>query len=200
MARTVDVEKYAHNRQHVLDCAAALFAKRGYERTTTALICSQAGISPGKLYHYFTSKKQVFLAVLSQDEQDTKMLLESLVSDPDPLEALLAYVAHLAEPAAAHPMVPQLVLEAMLQAHRDPEVRQELERVDQGEKEGIRLLMRRAADADQIGRSLAIDHAASWISAMVSAVYLNAALDPDFDAAGHIPQLVVTVRAFLAVS
>ncbi|WP_120003035.1 TetR/AcrR family transcriptional regulator [Nesterenkonia muleiensis] len=197
MARTVDPEQYAAKRQHILDCAAVLFAEQGYERTTTAQLCTQAGISPGNLYHYFTGKKEVFLAVLTQDEQDTHSLLERLVAEPDPLQALLRYVSHLAEPAAAHPMVAQLVLEAMLQAYRDPEISAEMERVDRDEQEGIRVLLRRAVDSGQIHSTQNVDQAVAWISAMIGAMYLGAALNPGFDPAQQLPHLSVTVRAYL---
>lgn len=197
MARTVDPAKYAAKRQHILDCAAVLFAQQGYERTTTSQLCAQAGISPGSLYHYFTDKKQVFMAVLTQDEQDTHALLDRLTQESAPLEALISFVVHLAEPATADPIVSKLVLEAMLQAHRDPDVRAELARVDDDEMRGLRVLLSRAVQAGEADPALDADDAAAWISALVSAVYLQTALAPDFDTAQQIANLTRTVRAFL---
>lgn len=40
----------------ILDAAAAEFASRGYDRTTTNSIAKRAGISPGSLYQYFSDK------------------------------------------------------------------------------------------------------------------------------------------------
>lgn len=197
MARTVDPAKYAAKRQHILDCAAVLFAQQGYERTTTSQLCAQAGISPGSLYHYFTDKKQVFMAVLTQDEQDTHALLDRLTQESAPLEALISFVVHLAEPATADPIVSKLVLEAMLQAHRDPDVRAELARVDDDEMRGLRVLLSRAVQAGEADPALDADDAAAWITALVSAVYLQTALAPDFDTAQQIANLTRTVRAFL---
>lgn len=197
MARTVDPAKYAAKRQHILDCAAVLFAQQGYERTTTSQLCARAGISPGNLYHYFAGKKQVFLAVLTQDEHDTHALLDRLTQEAAPLEALISFVLHLARPATADPIVPKLVLEAMLQAHRDPDVGAELARVDDDEMRGLRVLLSRAVQAGEADPALDADDAAAWISALVSAVYLQTALAPDFDAAQQLANLTRTVRAFL---
>lgn len=197
MARTVDPEKHRAKRQHILDSAAVLFAEQGYERTTTDQLCRQARISPGSLYHYFSGKKQVFLAVLTQDEQGSRSLLEELLDGSDPLEALMQFLGHLAEPAGAGPMVSQLVLEAMLQAFRDPEVSAELGRVDQDEQRGIRTLLQRAMDAGQVNSALDTDQTATWISTMIGAVFLGAALDPTFEPDQQIQQFTTTVRAYL---
>lgn len=197
MPRRVNPETHAAKRQHILDSAAVLFAQQGYERTTTSQLCRQAGISLGALYHYFTSKKQVFLAVLTQDEQETRTLLEEMIRAPEPMAALLGFVEHLAAPAAAHPIVPQLVLEAMLQAHRDPEVLDALQKTGSDETAGIKALLQRASATGDFDAELDLDEAADWISGLVSALYLQAATQPDFDAARHLPQLIRTVRAFL---
>lgn len=197
MPRKVDPEAHAAKRQHILDSSAVLFAARGYERTTTSQLCAQAGISLGTLYHYFPGKKQLFLAVLTQDEQQTRSLLEELAQDADPMEALLKFVSHLAEPAAEHPLVPQLVLEAMLQAHRDPEVRKVLEDVESHETHGVRRLLQRAAGSGDVDPELDVEEAASWISSLISALYLQAATQPEFDPVTHRKHLIRSVRAFL---
>lgn len=197
MARKVDPEAHAAKRQHILDSAAILFAEQGYERTTTAQLCSQAGISLGTLYHYFSGKKQLFLAVLTQDEQETRELLESLSDAAEPAEALMEFIAHLAAPAAAHPIVPKLVLEAMLQAHRDPEVLEVLASAESYETQGIRRLLDRAAQAGDVDPALDIEGASSWISSLIGAIYLQAATHPDFDPGQHHAHLIRTVRGFL---
>lgn len=197
MPRTVNPEQHAAKRQHILDSAAVLFAQLGYERTTAAQLCRQAGVSMGTLYHYFTGKKQLFIAVLTQDEQRTRDLLQELSTSTEPLEALLTFLAHLAEPATAHPIVPQLVLEAMIQAHRDVDVRRVLADADTTERGGLRLLLGRAADAGDVDVALDLDEAAAWINTLVGALYLEAATKPDFDPTRQIHHLTRSVRTYL---
>lgn len=173
MARTVDPVKHAANRRQIMDAAAVLFAENGFERTTTAMICDAVGMSPGRLYHYFTGKKALFIAVLTADRQETGEVLEELRRSERPLEALLAFVEHLAAPATAHPLVSQLVLEAMMQAQRDEEVRTILEETDDEEQAGIAELLTRAVESGDVDAELDPREGAQWLSTLVGAMYLG---------------------------
>jgi TetR/AcrR family transcriptional regulator len=54
-----------HQRQkEILDAAARVFARDGYDRANVAEICRQAGISMGALYKYFKNKEAILLAVI----------------------------------------------------------------------------------------------------------------------------------------
>lgn len=50
-------------RQMLLEVAAELFADKGYDRTSMRDIAGNAGLLPGSLYHYFTSKNELYMAV-----------------------------------------------------------------------------------------------------------------------------------------
>jgi AcrR family transcriptional regulator len=43
----------------ILDAALAVFAERGYDKTSTNAIAAHAGISPGSLYQYFPHKEAI---------------------------------------------------------------------------------------------------------------------------------------------
>lgn len=199
MARTVDPEKHAARRRHILDRAAGVFAEHGYERATTQLVCSAAGVSAGSLYHYFRGKRGLFIAVLTDDEQDTAALVAELRESAEPLEALFRLVDQLAQPAAAHPAVSQLVLEAMVQARHDDVIRESLERVDAAEREGLTQLVRRAMEAGEADLELAPDEAASWISTMVGALYLDAAVSGSAASPAQLENLRRSVLGYLTV-
>jgi AcrR family transcriptional regulator len=47
-------------RQQLLDCAAELFAERGYANTRIADICAAAGVAKGLFYWYFENKEALF--------------------------------------------------------------------------------------------------------------------------------------------
>ncbi|SLM95359.1 TetR/AcrR family transcriptional regulator [Brevibacterium yomogidense] len=195
MARTVDPAKHAANRRQIMDAAALLFAENGFERTTTAMICDAVGMSPGRLYHYFAGKKPLFIAVLTDDRRETGEMLEGLRRSERPLEALLAFVEHLAAPATVHPLVSQLVLEAMMQAQRDEEVRTILEEVDDEEQAGIEELLTRAIKAGETDPGLAPRKAAQWITTLIGALYLGVVgSDGSTDL---LAQLRRTVRGYL---
>lgn len=54
-------------RERLLHCAAAVFAKHGYEGARTEQIARRAGLSKTLIYHYFGSKKGLYTAALEAE-------------------------------------------------------------------------------------------------------------------------------------
>jgi AcrR family transcriptional regulator len=53
-------EAYMEARyQQILDAAVACFVENGFHQTTMQDICRKAGLSPGALYRYFSSKEEM---------------------------------------------------------------------------------------------------------------------------------------------
>ncbi|QBI19882.1 TetR/AcrR family transcriptional regulator [Egibacter rhizosphaerae] len=196
MARTVDPQRHRARREHILHAAAELFAAKGFDGTSVSDICRAAGISTGNLFHYFASKREVFAALLRDGTTATEEALVAALADDDPWEALLGFVDHLVAPAA-EPLVPGLVLEAMLQAKRDPELAELLAHDADDERAGVVAILDRSVEAGMLDVSLDVDHTADWVMAMVGAVYLRAATDERFDAAAQRTTLRLTVERFL---
>ncbi len=53
----------ADTQERILAVARQSFAERGYEGTTNRLLAERAGITTGAIYHYFDSKREIYLAV-----------------------------------------------------------------------------------------------------------------------------------------
>src|ERR1019366_7961860 len=53
-------------RRRILECAKDVFSRRGYHETNISHICEAMGIARGTLYQYFTSKKDVFAAIVEE--------------------------------------------------------------------------------------------------------------------------------------
>lgn len=51
-------------KQAIMDIALEHFAEQGYEKASTNRMIRQAGISKGILFHYFSSKKNLYVTVL----------------------------------------------------------------------------------------------------------------------------------------
>ncbi|MYQ39656.1 transcriptional regulator, TetR family [Streptomyces sp. LamerLS-316] len=194
--RTVDPAKHQARRRHILDAATGLFAAKGYERTTTAEICKAAGISTGSLFHYFPNKRAIFLAVFDEEGDDKAEHLAKARSADDPWQALMDLVDHLATPAT-QPVVPALVMEAMVQAYRDPELEALLSRGNADEHAAIAELLTRAADDGLIDPELDPDSTATWITALIASVYTSAATSPGFDPADQLPTLRLILTRYL---
>jgi AcrR family transcriptional regulator len=60
-------QKLPKKRQYsILDSAAKVFAKKGYDRANITDICKKAKISNGALYKYFKNKEDVFFSVFDR--------------------------------------------------------------------------------------------------------------------------------------
>ena len=68
MPKVVDHEQY---RKELLQGSLTLFAKRGYGSITMRQIATGLNVSTGTLYHYFSSKEQIFMQLVQElCEQD----------------------------------------------------------------------------------------------------------------------------------
>ncbi len=76
----------ALTRQKILQTALALFAERGYFGTTIDLISKRCRISKGLIYHYFTNKQDILVAVLEEGLRAGYDLLKGLEDIPDPFQ------------------------------------------------------------------------------------------------------------------
>ncbi|MEV7654312.1 helix-turn-helix domain-containing protein [Streptomyces anulatus] len=194
--RTVDPAKHRARRQHIVDAAAQLFATKGFERTTTAEICRAAGMSAGNLFHYFANKRAIFLAVFEDEENDKAERLAAAETAEDPWNALLEVIDLLAAPAL-EPLAPHLVMEAMVQAYRDPEIEEALSRNTADEQRTVTVLLGRAAAAGRIDPELDLDTTASWVMTLIASLYTGAATDPTFKPAEQLPTLRLILTRYL---
>ena len=65
-------EKSERSRRAVLDAALYLFSHRGYGATTIREIADRARVSTGNVYHHFTDKEAIFLALIEEYRQITE--------------------------------------------------------------------------------------------------------------------------------
>ncbi|WP_409184139.1 TetR/AcrR family transcriptional regulator [Amycolatopsis sp. VS8301801F10] len=180
MVRTVDPEKHAAKRRAILDAAAGCFARNGFEKTSTADICRAAGISSGSLFHYFPSKRAVFVGIFEADTADNEELLAAAVEMADPWEAVLAVVERMSA-AIVLPGVVRLILEAAAQAARDPEFAELIRSNDDVMRVGLVGLIERGVQTGRFSPMLAPGDAGNWVVALVDALLSRASLDPDLD-------------------
>jgi len=76
-------------RAHIVEAAAQLFSKNGYNATSIEAILLASGMSRGAFYHHFKSKEQVFEAVfLLTDQEVTRLSIERTQDIFDPRERL----------------------------------------------------------------------------------------------------------------
>jgi AcrR family transcriptional regulator len=90
--------KAAQRREQLIDVATKLFAKSGYEATTTAAIADAAGVTEPILYRHFKSKQELFVAIVREVSMHTLRQWQALIADiTDPAEKLRAISAAMPE-------------------------------------------------------------------------------------------------------
>jgi AcrR family transcriptional regulator len=89
-------------RAEVIDVAAALFTRRGYQRTGMEDIASEVGLAKPSLYHYFPSKQVILWAVF---QETMRLLRERRVAHigAPPAEQLRAFIIGMIDFHATHP-------------------------------------------------------------------------------------------------
>jgi len=87
---SVRSEQAQRSRVRLLDCAADLFATRGYDATTVAEILGRAGQARGALYHYFPGGKQeIFAAVVDRIDAELEAeIAAAIAGTEDPLDRI----------------------------------------------------------------------------------------------------------------
>lgn len=76
-------------RARLLACAASTFAKHGYAGTSVADIAAQAEISKSTVFHHFSTKRALYLAVIETAAQDFAQTLETVLERTGPLDERL---------------------------------------------------------------------------------------------------------------
>jgi AcrR family transcriptional regulator len=74
-------------RGELLDCAEALFMRRGYDKTSLNDVIAAAGVSKGGFYHYFPSKEALLEALAERSARQILARVEGILDDPS-LDAL----------------------------------------------------------------------------------------------------------------
>lgn len=68
-------------RRLIIEAARREFSRCGYVSTTNRKIAEQAGITTGAIYHYFSSKQDVYLAVFEETDRIILTRYEEVTSD-----------------------------------------------------------------------------------------------------------------------
>jgi AcrR family transcriptional regulator len=94
----------------ILDRAAALFARRGFAKTSVQDVAAAVGLSKAGLLHHFPSKDALYEAVLAQADTFGKQVLDEVRDLPAGAERDRRAVEVLVDVALAHPGLVALLL------------------------------------------------------------------------------------------
>lgn len=113
----------------VLECACGIFSAGSYRGTTTAEIARQAGVTEPVLYRHFSSKRDLYLAVLEESWRRLRALWQRVVEEePDPRFWVGAMGRAYLESKDSKVLCAELWIQALTEASDDPEIRKLLRR------------------------------------------------------------------------
>jgi TetR/AcrR family transcriptional regulator len=80
------------NEAQLLLCAEAVFAEKGLEGASTAMIAERAGLPKANLHYYFPTKLALYRRVLEDLFEDWHRAADTFECSDDPVEAIGGYV------------------------------------------------------------------------------------------------------------
>lgn len=81
--------KAAATRKRLMESSLALFASQGFERPTIDQIAAAAETGKGTFYNYFSSKEEVLVAFMVEQEAKVKARVPQFAEAPGPLAEIL---------------------------------------------------------------------------------------------------------------
>ncbi|MBX2803996.1 MAG: TetR/AcrR family transcriptional regulator [Myxococcales bacterium] len=120
----------AERRSQILRAARAVFIEKGFLAARVEDVAKRASLSKGAVYFYFSSKRDLFLALVQEEHEATYSFLEEADQDGRPAavklldlgQKYLDYFAGLKSP-------PRFFLMMCEQGIRDDEIREEVQAV-----------------------------------------------------------------------
>jgi AcrR family transcriptional regulator len=79
---TVGAVESGSSREQLLEAASRVFARSGYHGASMSEIAAEAGFSKGALYWNFTSKEDLFFALLDELDSHLRVLIHASASAP----------------------------------------------------------------------------------------------------------------------
>lgn len=194
--RTIDPGKYAAQRGAILDAAKTCFARNGFHRTSTEVIGTEAGVSSGKLFHYFPNKKAIILAVVEDQARQTIGYIGSLLQRPDLCVALWEFLATILA-FAGDEEERRLILEIDAEGARDPDVGVLNAMADRKLAGGLVVLLTEAIGRGQMKPVVPAEQAARFLMILIDGIFSRASVDAGFDPVAEHATLQTILRTIL---
>lgn len=119
-------EQRARTRADLLAAAAQVFARHGYHGTSVDMVAEAAGYTKGAVYSNFTSKEELFLALLEERLEDSLESMQQVLDESAPEDRPAAFGRRRHEIAQWEPQWFLLEAEFELYAARNPDVRERI--------------------------------------------------------------------------
>jgi AcrR family transcriptional regulator len=83
---------YDKRRDLIVDAAARLYARRGFQGTSISDLANACHTSKSLIYHYFKSKDEILVAAMAGHLEDLEVAAESAVTERSPKDRIMKLV------------------------------------------------------------------------------------------------------------
>ena len=112
-------------RGQIIRAAATVLGRLGYSDSSVKQIAREAGVAPGLVHYYFTSKEELLVAVVHDLEREMVADWQSAVAGiDDPFERIVAALDHTAVRCAEHPEFFRLLFDLYAVGLNNPTIRE----------------------------------------------------------------------------
>ena len=194
--RTRNAALHDKKRSHIVEAATGCFIQNGFHQTGMQEICAAAGMSPGALYRYFSSKQKIIEALADEERALNRKWLNVLATYPDVVEGLEAVVTHLA-PLLVDRTAARLTLEVGAEAARNAEIAAIFAESDDEVRDAVISALKRGQQQGHVRADLDVPAAAHLLIALFDGLLGRAAFPLPIKQKNLIAAVRDLVRRFL---
>lgn len=185
-------QQRAKTRDDLLQAAAEVFARHGYHATSVDMVAETAGYTKGAVYSNFSSKEELFLALLEERREQTMADVQRVMDESAPADRAEAFGQRRDRLAQWTPEWFLLEAEFELYAARHPEVRARVAERQAATREVVTAAVERhIADLD-LEPAYPVEEIAHLVVAVGDGLSLMALNNPEMDT-GRLMQVFLEV-------
>lgn len=170
---------FLDTRTRVLLAASEMFAEQGYVNASLDKVASRAGMSKGAVYWHFSSKQDLFLAILEQNlSKDFRMLssqIESVLTAENQLSAINEWLEMIFACIESGSFM--LFLEFVLSS-REPEVREKLQELYSNTLDAIGNILKELQEKGHLAQDIDPHAIGLMIDSLVKGMMIERLIDP----------------------
>jgi len=193
--RRANTQLQLDRRAEILAAAQRCFSRSGFHQTSMQAICAEAGMSPGNLYRYFSSKEAIIAGIAERDRAEVVQQLANANFTSDFWGTFAALGRHHVVERTAEEV--GLCAEIMAESRRNPEIARIFQAFDEDVKARLIAVLRAAAARGDIAPAIDLESAVTMLMAMVDGIWWRRAVDPNLDAEAVLPVFLSITRQML---
>lgn len=196
MARLADPALADRRRRQIMDAAIACFRKRGFHQATMSEICTEANISAGALYRYFSSKAEIIGAIAEDSRGESDDAFFRAAEELGLVEAIslacAAFMKKFDDGDGA------LIADVMAEAIRDEAIGSTLRGIDARSVQVFTKAIEAAQARGEVDRSLDAELTCNTLFAALEGIGLRRAFLRDTDPDAALSQFRALAERYLS--